>query len=68
MDDYIGEERRKGPRLSQGEFHAIVQEAKKQALDEVYADIGKGVVKRILWLLGIGTTAFATWVASKGYL
>lgn len=59
-------ERRK-VRLTEDQLDYLVKGLKKQIMDEIYADIGKGVVKRILWVLGIGGAALASWLTLKGY-
>lgn len=64
---YTGPERRQD-RLSDEQFQAIAREAKKLALDEIYAEIGKGVVKRLLWLFGLGTSGAVAWLTYRGYI
>lgn len=48
-------------RLSDEERKIIVNEI----LDQVYSDIGKGVLKRIGWLLGTGVAAFLAWLGAN---
>ena len=48
-------------RLSDEERKLIVNEI----LDQVYSDIGKGVLKRIGWLLGTGVAAFLAWLGAN---
>lgn len=48
-------------RLSDEERKLIVSEI----LDQVYSDIGKGVLKRIGWLLGTGVAAFLAWLGAN---
>jgi len=67
VNGYKGIERRKA-RLSDDEFHALAKEVKKLALDEIYANIGKGVVKRFLWLLGLGGSGAVAYLTMKGYI
>jgi len=64
VNGYKGDERRS---LSDEDIHRIAKEAKNLALEEIYAEIGRGVVKRILWLLGLGASALAAWLTYKGY-
>ena len=66
--EYKGKERRHYVQLSDEQFEAIAERAKEIAKEEIYADIGKGVVKRVLWLLGLGTTTLAAYLAAKGYI
>lgn len=65
---YHGPERRQATRLTNEEFDAIAEEAKRRALDDIYTEIGKGVVKRILWLLGLGSSGAVAWLTYKGYI
>ena len=65
---YQGPERRKIARLSDEEFLALAREVKKQALEDIYAEIGKGVVKRLLWLLGLGSSGAVAYLSYKGYI
>jgi len=68
VNGYNGAERRKVSRLSNDEFHELAREVKKLALEEIYADIGKGVVKRLLWLLGLGGSGAVAYLTMKGYI
>ena len=64
---YNGRERRVR-RLSENEFDEIASRAAEKALDKVYSDIGKGVLKRLLWLFGIGSSGLVIYLTSKGYI
>ena len=65
MNDEPKEERRH-IRLTDHELDYIIKGVKKQALDEIYAEIGKGLVRRILWALGLVGTGITGWLAYKG--
>lgn len=62
MDNgYKGEDRRQHAyRLPDYIFKAIVeasaQRGKELAKEEIFAEIGKGIFRRVLWLLGVGGT------------
>lgn len=58
------EEEKSVYRLTEDDREAI----KNQILDEIYTEIGKGVVKRLLWLLGLGAAALLGYLTSKGYI
>jgi len=50
-------------RLSDQELESI----KKQLLDSIYADIGKSVVKKILWIGGAILLALYAWMKAHGF-
>jgi len=60
MDDNDTPESRR--RLSDQE----IEEIKKQLLDSIYADIGKSVIKKVLWVGGIVLLAVFAWLAKDG--
>lgn len=51
-----------GKRLSDRDLEAI----KKQLLDSIYADIGKSVVKKVLWIGGAIILALYAWMKAHG--
>ena len=62
-EKYSGPERRR-PALATDDIEAI----KKQILDSVYADIGKSIVTKLLWIGGAVLTALFTWLSIKGHV
>lgn len=60
---YNGDERRQ-IFISEEQAEDIATRSAKKALDQVYADIGQGVVKKLAWLIGIAITAVGTWFAT----
>jgi len=50
-------------RLTDQELEAI----KKQLLDSIYADIGKSVVKKVLWIGGAILLALYAWMRAHGF-
>jgi hypothetical protein len=60
---YAGPERRRSS-LSPDDIEAI----KNQILDSIYADIGKSVVTRLLWIGGAVLTALFAWLSLKGHI
>lgn len=47
-------------------MEAIAELAAKKALEHVYSDIGKGVLTKLIWLVGIAFLAFLAWLAGRG--
>ena len=62
MDDRS--ERRKNGGLSDGQIEAI----KQAILDSIYQEIGKSLVKKLLWLGGACILALAAWLHGSGKL
>ena len=59
-----GEERRKNAWLTEEQINYI----RERILASVYEDIGRSLVKKILWLLGALLAALLGWLAAKGYI
>jgi hypothetical protein len=57
-------ERRRNGGLSDEQVNAI----KEQIMASVYEDIGRSLVKKILWILGALLAALFGWLAAKGYI
>ena len=63
-----GEERRNEPSFNSEQLEAIATRAAEIALDKVYSDVGKGVVRRFAWAVGIGFAIFIGYLIRKGHL
>lgn len=50
--------------LSQEELESL----KEQLLDSIYADIGRSIVKKILWVLGAASVVALAWLSGKGHV
>jgi hypothetical protein len=57
-------ERRRNGGLSDEQIDAI----KEQIMASVYEDIGRSLVKKVLWILGALLAALLGWLAAKGYI
>lgn len=51
-------------RLSDEEIEKI----KGQILDSIYADIGKSILKKVLWVGGTCILALFAWLIGKGHI
>ncbi len=56
-----------GP-LSEEQIDAIAERAAEKALEKVYAQIGKSVVHKLLWLVGAATLAVLAYFKGVGKL
>jgi hypothetical protein len=59
----------------ENEKHTLVQltqteldDLKEQLLESIYADIGRSIVKKVLWILGAVAIAGFAWLAGKGHV
>lgn len=46
----------------------VAEHAAKAATASFYEGVGRAVVKKILWVVGVGALVLATWLAGKGHL
>lgn len=46
----------------------IVEVTVQKVFDRMYEEIGKSIVKRALWVLGLGLLVLLGWLAGKGFL
>jgi len=67
-DDDSGNFEVRGIRLTAEEVDFIAKKAAKQALVQVYAEVGQSVLKRLLWLLGVALLALLIYLAGKNAL
>jgi len=54
--------------LTDEQIDAIAEKAAQRALDKVYADVGRGVLKKLAWLVGIAVVGLLIWLAKDGHL
>ena len=54
--------------LTDAQIEAIAERAAEVALNKVYADVGKNVLKRMAWLTGVAVIGLALWLAGNGSL
>lgn len=66
MTDYIGRERRAVVPLTDDQLEAIADRAAEKALEKVYAQVGKGLLHKLFWIIGTCTIAALMWMGGKG--
>ena len=54
--------------LTDAQIEAIAERAAEVALNKVYADVGKNVLKKMAWLTGVAVIGLALWLAGNGSL
>jgi hypothetical protein len=52
--------------LTEEQIDAIAERAAQKALQIVYAEVGKSVLKKAAWLAGAVVIGLAMWLAGKG--
>ena len=60
------------PHITEEDVERIAERAATKAVaeitDYVYIEVGKSVLKRILWLTGAAIVGVAAWMHSKGFI
>jgi hypothetical protein len=54
--------------LTESELDAIAERAAKKALQSVYAEVGRSVLKKLAWLTGVVVIGLALWLIGKDSL
>lgn len=54
--------------MTPDELDAIAERAAKKALEHVYAEVGKSVVRKLIWILGTVAMGLMIWLAGKDAL
>jgi len=54
--------------LTDAQIEAIAEKAAEVALNKVYAEVGKNVLKKLAWLAGVVVIGIALWLAGNGNL
>lgn len=54
--------------LTDAQIEAIAERAAEVAIDKVYTEVGKTVLKKLAWLTGVAVIGLAMWLAGHGSL
>ena len=54
--------------LTCDELDSIAERAAKKALEHVYAEVGKSVVRKVIWIIGTVAIGLLIWLAGKDAL
>ena len=52
--------------ITDAQLDHIVERAVDKVFERIYAEVGKSVVKKLMWVVGLCATAFAIWLMGKG--
>lgn len=65
-------ERRAETHLSDDQIEAIAEKAATRAMqkmsDEMFKAVGKNVVQKLFWLIGMASVGVYLWLQSRGYI
>lgn len=67
-DVYSGPERRHVATLTDEQMDAIAEKAAAKALEKVYAEVGKSIVQKFLWIVGVAAVGIVMWLTGKGVI
>lgn len=71
-DYYRGPDRRREAHLSDEQIEQIAEEAAKRALkhmiEDGYKAVGKNVIEKGAWVVGVLACGIFAWLASKGFI
>ncbi len=51
--------------LTDEQIEVIVERVTERVIENVYISVGKGVVKKAFYIIGIGVLALVTWLAGN---
>lgn len=54
--------------LTDAQIEAIAERAAEVALNKVYTEVGRSVLKKLAWLAGAAVIGLALWLAGHGAL
>lgn len=54
--------------LTDEQIEAIAERAAEVALNKVYTEVGKSVLKKLAWLTGVAVIGLAMWLAGHNSL
>lgn len=52
--------------LTNAEIDRVATRAVELAFQQMYEEVGKSVVKRALWVIGVASLGLMVWLSSKG--
>jgi len=52
--------------LTEADIDRIAEKAANRALEKVYAEVGKSVSKKLMWVMGVVSISLIVWLSSFG--
>lgn len=54
--------------LTDEQIEAIAERAAEVAFKKIYEEVGRSVIKRIFWIVGVATLFIMMWLGGNGHL
>lgn len=54
--------------LTDREIDDIAERAAERALEKVYTEVGRSIVRRLTWLVGVAAVSLLVYLAGKGVI
>ncbi len=68
MEHWAGEERRVRVTLTEDQINEIVEKTVEQVFQRMYADVGRGAIKKLAWISGAILMGLLLWLSSTGHM
>lgn len=52
--------------ISEEDIEKIADKAVEKAMDRLYREVGKSILQKFIWLVGVGTVALYMWIQGRG--
>ena len=52
--------------LTDSQINTIAELAAKKALENVYEKVGKNIIHKVIWFIGVGCIGFLMWLGEEG--
>ena len=52
--------------ISEDDIEKIADRAVEKAMERLYLEVGKGILQKFIWLVGVGTVAMDMWIQGRG--
>ncbi len=52
--------------ISEEDIERIADKAVEKAMDRLYREVGKSILQKFIWLVGVGTVALYMWIQGRG--
>jgi hypothetical protein len=65
MNEWNGDERRSHPPISEELMEKIAEKAAKKVMDNVYREVGRSLITKVVWAAGVIGVGVAMYLSGK---